>query len=365
MVDYDGDCHYQGGVQCVCLASEFDARGRVAGRLRSLPTLLLLTLWLVFATRVTHAQAHSDRIERVEIVGADGTRPSTILDLLPRRAPASYSDAELGELQRRLSNLAVFDSVDVKREAGGTLRIVVREKWTLVPEVDVARGTTLADTYIFLGLTEYNMLGMGSAFGLSVSRERRGFGFRASYSEHLYRRDRWSLGAEVGYGSAVLQFPGDRSWYNDTAFVSLWTTSTPVVSDHLRYEVEAFYKGETMNDVTGDFRPPNGHTVGGSFAFTWDDYSWSDLTPSGWSANLTLSPAFFLGPVVPQGRHRVEFVALTACPVGYDAVLMARVEAGVVKRGNPNHNFMIGSVRGVRGLEDARYFNWIQAFANV
>jgi hypothetical protein len=44
---------------------------------------------------------------------------------------------------------------------------------------------------------------------------------------------------------------------------------------------------------------------------------------------------------------------------------MMRVDAAMVNRGNANFSLLIGSAEGVRGLEDAWYFTWAQAFVNL
>src|SRR5262245_46301577 len=94
----------------------------------------------------------------MEVRGIKRTLATTLTDLLPREPPATYSDRELRELERRIGNLEIFDSVEVTRD-GPCLTITVREKWTIIPEFDLATGTSWVDTYVMLGVTEYNFLG--------------------------------------------------------------------------------------------------------------------------------------------------------------------------------------------------------------
>jgi hypothetical protein len=342
------------------------ARGVVSSWTRpALWTLVfVLTCWSTMARAGAGEPALRARIERVEIDGTARTRDATLLELLPRAPPATYSDAELSELERRVGNLGLFDAVRVRR-AGSVLHISVREKWTLVPEFDLARGTTLQDMYVLLGVTEYNVLGRGSLLRLSTFHVLRGYGFEAGFQEHVYRRDRWSLGGEGGYGSAYLRFDGGSSWYNTTGALYLWSTSTPLLSDHARYEVGAFYKHERISDVVGDVRPPDGHVGGLSMMLTWDSYEWHDLTPHGFSASLNLAPGFFFGPHVPQRRYRADAILLGAYKLHRSTSLVGRLNAGVCSLGNANHTLLIGSVEGVRGLTDARYFSWAQAYTNL
>jgi hypothetical protein len=303
-------------------------------------------------------------VERIEISGIRRTREGTLLELLPRQPPAYYSEADLRELARRVANLAVFDRVDVERD-GATVRIVVREKWTLVPQFDFATGTTPADTYALLGVTEYNFLGTANALSMNVYREQRGFGFYIDYTEHVYRRHRWTWGAEASYGRVAMRFRGGEGWYTTNAIGMVWTTSPPIFSDHLRYELGFLYTRQTIHDVEGDVRPPDGHILGLSMMFTWDAYEWHDLTPRGIVVNLSATPAAFFGPALPQNRYRADLEIRAAARLWPYAVLAVRASAGVAARGNPSHSLWIGSLEGVRGLEDALYFNWAQAYTNL
>ena len=344
-----------------CAWSRSRAHARAAARAG---VLALVWACLGLAVRA-HAQAPEPWFaQRVEISGAARTRLPTLLELLPRQPPAQYSAAELRELERRIGNLSLFDHVEVQRD-GAVLRIKVREKWTLIPEFDLARGTTAADIYVMLGVTEYNAFGLGSALGLSVYRLQRGFGFYTTYQEHVYRRARWSRAVEASYGTSYRRFEGGDAWSNRIAKVWLWSTSTPVISDHLRYEAALLYEHEAVYDAETDFRPPNGHTAGMSMMFTWDTYEWHDLTPHGFSVSLALQPGFFFGPDVPQSRHRADLIVFGAVRLGRSTALVGRLMAAVSSRGNPNYTQVIGSVEGVRGLEDARYFNWAQGFTNL
>jgi hypothetical protein len=309
------------------------------------------------------AQGGGD-VARVELRGAHRTRPTTLLELLPRPPPAVYTDAELSEFERRVGNLAIFDMVEVTlRDA--VLEVRVKEKWTLVPEVDFSTGTTLADTYALVGLTEYNLLGLGSALGFNVYRERRGFGFMTRYDEHVYRRTRWSRSVEVGYGSVELRFPSAAGWCKNEARAGLWLTSPPILTDALRYEFGMMYARETYDDVQGPVRPRAGHYLALPIMFTWDAYRWHDLTPQGWALTLNLTPGVFVGPDLAQPRHSAESTLKGAVAITRTTALMGKAVAALTVRGNANHNLPLGSVQGIRGLEDGWYFNWAQVVVNV
>ena len=82
-------------------------------------------------------------------------------------------------------------------------------------------------------------------------------------------------------------------------------------------------------------------------------------------AEVFVGTGMLVGPEVAQPRHSVESSMTGALPLGSTTVLMARVAGAAFTRGNPNFSALLGSISGVRGLEDSLYRNWIQAFANV
>ena len=333
--------------------------------LRFLSISLALLAWCIAERRVAVAQPN-EVVSEVEITGTERTRATTLTELLPRRPPARYSDADLRELERRISNLEIFDDVAVERVPPHTLRIRAREKWSLIPELDMAGGSSLADIYVFAGVTEYNLFGRASSLNVSFYRERRGFGFYTTYQEHVYRRDRWALAGEASYATSELRFPNGEGWFNTTALIWLWTTSTPLISDYLRYELSFFYKREVIEEASGTVKPPDGHALGSSMMLTWDTYQWHDLTPTGWMIALSVAPGYFFSPShITQHRTQADFRLKAALRLSSTTALLTRVEAGLTSRGNANHNVLIGSIRGVRGLPDALYFNWLQVYGTV
>jgi hypothetical protein len=66
-----------------------------------------------------------------------------------------------------------------------------------------------------------------------------------------------------------------------------------------------------------------------------------------------------------QSRAYVECGLLAALPLASYTVLMGRIESSWTNRGNANHSSLLGSIAGVRGLEDSLYRNWAQAYGNL
>lgn len=321
----------------------------------------LLVLAWVLAPALAFAAAPA--IERTEIVGIAKTRESTILELLPRRPPAMFSDEEIAELERRINNLAVFDDVTVERR-GAVLHIAVREKWTLVPTVDFSSGETLADAYAMLGLTEYNFLGTANQAEVKLSREQRGFGIAGRYEEHVFRRGRWSFGADGSFATARYRFEDGNGWRSTAGQTSVWFTSPPL-GDFAQWMLALEYGREVIDDVQGTTQPPDSHTVRSYMGVMWNQFRWKDLVPRGVRGDVFVGTGMLVGTDRAQPRHSVESSAVAALPLGPTTVLMARVSAAAFTRGNPNFSLLLGSISGVRGLEDSLYRNWIQAFANV
>ena len=155
-------------------------------------------------------------MDAVDIRGVKRTRPSTVLSLLPRDPPAGFSADEIDELERRLNNLGIFDAVAVRIE-GRRLIVELREKWTLIPDVELSTGRTFADTYVSLGLTEFNLAGTAASLGATASWEERGPNGAVTWSEHEYNPRAGALSAEAGYESASLRFASGDGWYRDRA----------------------------------------------------------------------------------------------------------------------------------------------------
>ena len=140
-----------------------------------------------FLALVLHAgaaRAGTAMVDGVDFEGIAKTRAATLLDLLPHQLPASFTDAEIGEVERPIDNLAIFDQVKVERR-GARIHVFVREKWTLIPTVDFASGETLADTCAMLGVTEYNAFGTANQAAVKLSHEQRAWGVQARYEEHV------------------------------------------------------------------------------------------------------------------------------------------------------------------------------------
>jgi hypothetical protein len=325
----------------------------------------LATAVLLGGLTAGRVAAETYGVERIEISGLRRTREATILSLLPRALPSVYGDAELREIERRLANLEIFDETRVS-VAGSTMTVHVREKWTLIPEFDLATGSSARDTFVLVGLTEYNFLGTGGALGLSVYHEQRGFGFHAMFEEHVYRRARWSFAGETGYEGKAFRFRDGSAWLLREAMGYLWSTSQSLLSDHTRVELGIVYKRQMLSEVEGPLVSPGGHLLGTSAMITWDDYVWNDLSPSGFIVNVSGTPALFArASGAGQLRYLVDAESRASARLSRTTALMARVVAGLTSRGNANHALLLGTVSGVRGLRDTWYFNWAQVYANL
>jgi hypothetical protein len=118
-----------------------------------------------------------------------------------------------------------------------------------------------------------------------------------------------------------------------------------------------------IEDVEGDIRHPSGHYIQPALEIIWDAYHFDDLVPRGLQAYFGAGPGIMLPS--KQGRHWVELEVIGAIPLARYTVLAGRFEGVLKNRGNPNHNYLIGSIYGVRGLEDSFYRSWVQGFVNV
>jgi outer membrane protein assembly factor BamA len=303
-------------------------------------------------------------LTRIEVVGLTRTREETVRALLPRPPPARYSSAELRELTRRLNNLGIFDFVSVAA-VDECLLVHVREKWTLIPRVELATGSTLEDSSMLLGVTEYNFLGTANVVALNVSRADRGWGAELELVEHPYRRHRWAWFAAMAFATAERRFDQSARWHTATLGVDVGLTSPAWLSDHLNYTFGGFYAREAVTESSGHELPPSRHAAGSRLAFTWNAYQWDDLAPSGFEAELGGTVGFAADEHAARPRNGADVTLSGALRLSPTTALMARGAAAALTRGDANFSQTLGSVDGVRGLQDGQYFNWTQTFVNV
>lgn len=303
------------------------------------------------------------RIESVAIEGNDRTRDTTIVELLPRRMPALYTREELVELERRLNNLEIFDRVTVEHE-GTELRITVREKWTLIPEVDFSSGETFEDARFLVGATEYNFLGTANQLRLSAFREERGFGAAVEYDEHPFRR-RWSFVSGLVAASASYRFENGSSWNSLRSEGVAGFTSPPVLSDNVNVQLGAYYGYEATSDRVLTNVPARAHSAGTLVTLFYNRYEFHDLAPSGVKVEVKTGAGALASAAPLQPRVDAEVELIAALPLAKYTVFMTRVASGVATRGNANFSFLIGSIKGVRGLDDTLYRPWTYGFANL
>jgi hypothetical protein len=316
------------------------------------------------AAGIERCAATSQSVEALAFSGLSATREETVLELLPRRLPSRFSSLELAELERRLNNLGIFDHVAVGCD-GSTLTVVVREKWTLVPEVDFSSGKTWSDSYALLGATEYNIFGTANQLSVSGYREQRGFGIAVGFSEHDYQRRGWSSSAEVSFGTAALRFEDGSGWRTTSGTFELAMRSPPWLHEYFNYTAGFYASSESVHAVRSTAPPPSTQVLQTFMGFSWDGYEWHDLVPSGLQASLWASVGGLFGQDPPKPRHELQMYLRAAWPLGNHGALLARASAELGTRGNVNYGMLLGSVDGVRGLSDAQYFNWIQVLSNV
>jgi hypothetical protein len=133
---------------------------------------------------------------------------------------------------------------------------------------------------------------------------------------------------------------------------------TPV---RVAVEVGAFH--ERVSRREGGAEVPSGLEITTSLNVIWDRYTWNDLAPHGYALRIEAGPGMFVPAMQP--RHGVEGGAKAAWAITETTVLTGQLTFEGVSAGNANHSALLGSVRGVRGLDDAFYRNHAQAVANV
>lgn len=329
-------------------------------------SLSLSCLCLVPAL-VAHANQRPEQpsvfVDRFVVTGLQRTRERAIVELLPRPLPARIARRELRELQRRLGNMNVFDSVSVQVE-GSTLRVAVREKISLAPVLSVTTGKTLADIDITAGAVEYNLFGDATRLLGQFRYTQRGLNFDLWLMEHTYRPDRWAMEGKLYLQSSGFRFDDSRAQWQRYRLAGEYELVSPFrYGSNWRFELifKTYY--ERMAEDALASAPNDGVFLGATFELIWDRFSFHDVAPKGLRFVWLVTPGHFFGR--NEFRGEIGFKYLQALPLWRNAVLVLSGDASAVNGGNVNHSVLIGTQNGVRGLPDSLYRNIGAAFLNV
>jgi hypothetical protein len=331
---------------------------------------LVAVAGLMLAGAWCPASAQSQTLEpvfiaRSEVSGLIHTKPETILELLPRPIPDRFTEGEVREFERRVRNLAIFDSVQVS-VVDQVLVVVVREKFTLAPIVNFSTGKTNQDVDVTAGAGEYNLFGEATKLSGVFRYTQRRPNFELALAQHSFHPIRWAKEASLFINSSGFRFQDQtKAWHRDRLGGEFEMKSPYRYGSALRYEVVFRGYREYMTDATAG-SPPSGVFLGIAPEAIWDKYHWHDLVPRGYRLILEVRPGYFFGP--NQNRHEGRVRYLQGVPlslIGENTVLMLNGVAEAVNSGNVNHSLLIGSQVGVRGLADNLYRNRAQTYLNT
>ncbi len=251
---------------------------------------VLSQLMVIESLRAAAAIADMEtmHIEQVYIDGLMHTKRETIIRLLPRPLPGVFTRSEIGEFERRVRNLSLFDHVLVARTED-TLNVTVQEKITLAPILTFTSGSSLKDLNATVGLVEYNLFGTGTQLGGQFNYSQRGPNVDVWLSQHGFEPGRWAKEIKGSYNVNGIRFADSMSSWNRNRFGGEFEVKGPYrYGSPLRYEVVLKAYREVVEDVKSAQRPPNGYYVGLVPELTWDKYHWHDLVPRGYRIALEL-----------------------------------------------------------------------------
>jgi hypothetical protein len=310
----------------------------------------------------------------LEVEGLARLRRTVIEDLLPARLPACVSDDEVEEIDRRLWTSGLFDQVSVTRD-GGRLKVAVREKWTLIPAIDLATSRTLVDSFFFVSLIEGNFLGLGMEVGGYVMWSERSPSFElwASETQTAARRVTFEGGVS-SVGSSIFFEDSEYTW-NRRWWGGRFGARTPFwYGSQWRF---GFGLDVSHERSTGEVAPgvrTEGVNVGTPVRASWDAYEWHDVVPHGTRFSVELTPTLFVTARDVTHRHGASMQLLHAAKFGERTALFLNAVAEVAWWGDPNNAMLLGNVSqwrsygavgGVRGLPDNLYRTAAQAFGTV
>ncbi len=299
------------------------------------------------------------------VEGARRTRVGVIEELLPRPPPDCYSADEISELERRLWGLEIFDDVAVEaREAELVVRL--REKWTLIPNVELSAGTSLKDSFAQVSVTESNFLGRAQKLALLGYYAQRNFGGEIVWGEHENAARRFTLEASGGYsGSDVFFEKSASAWTYTSAYLFLGMRTPFSYGRHWQLAFFAMgYHERSEGDIPQGLARDGG-VLGAQFKPSWDVYEWHDVAPRGVKWTTTLQGAGFGGDGRLRNRSGMSSQGVFAIRMNENVALMINAVVEAVVPGHPNHSYIFGNLRGVRALPDNLYRTAAQAFTNI
>jgi hypothetical protein len=329
---------------------------------RSWKTALLFLL----SARPTVAQERPCGVTRVDVEGVSKLAPSVVYELLPRDPPACFTNIELQEFERRLWALQVFDSVEVRLGEDSALRVKVREKWTLIPGGDFAIGPSFVDSYFLVYATESNLFGRAQGLYVSAAYSERQIRGEISWWEHEQAARRVTFGASAYHIASDIFFDDPTFW---------WTRRRAGGRLGLRFP---FGYGSQLHpalfaigyrEISEGHPPPDllreGELVGLGSRIAWDAYAWHDLSPSGFRLAMELTCAGFFSEAPTKNRSSATLTALAALRINETTAVLVNAAIEGAVPGDPNHSFLLGNLRGVRGLSGGLLRNALHGFSNV
>ena len=324
----------------------------------------LMLLCMSWASVATSAEDPCPPV-RIDVEGLGRVSRSVIDELLPREPPACYTPSELSEFERRIWGLGVFDSVAVDRRKDA-LRVKVREKWTLIPGINLSIGRNLPDSFFLLSLTEANLFGRAqSLFAYGAYAERQ-LGGEISWREHESAARRVTFEAGATYsGSSIFFDEGAYAWTGRWAGGRVGIRPPFAYGSQMRVAILAQAYHERSEGTRPAHLPSEGLFAALGSRVAWEGYEWHDLAPKGFRIIAELMPGVFLDGSKLRNRSFFTTQALSSIRITETtAVLVNTVTEGAMP-GDANHSHLLGNIRGVRGLPDNLYRNMFHVFTNI
>jgi hypothetical protein len=321
-----------------------------------------LLLWAVLASTTCEPVT-------LEVEGLKRLKRSVVEELLPAALPACVSEADIEEIDRRLWTMGLFDQVSVVRE-GRVLRVTLREKWTLIPAVDVATSRTLVDSFFFASLMELNFLGRAIELGGLAMWSERSPSFEVWASEPVTAARRWSFEGGFGsVGSSILFVDSEHTWNRRWWGGRIGVRPPFWYDSQWRFSMALDVSHERSTGTVPQGVRSEGVNVGLILRASWDGYEWHDVVPHGTRVSFEATPTIFVTARDVTNRHGVSVQVLHATKFGTRTALTINGIAEGAWWGDPNNSLLLGTVSqsrgGVRGLPDNVYRTTAHAFGTV
>ena len=321
---------------------------------------LLLNLLFIALCRLYATQISAFKFE-----GNRRTKERTILTVSRLKVGSNYSDSTLNVAKERLMKSDIFASVKIEA-SDDTVSIVVDEKWTIIPYLNISGSTELLSLRI--GLYDANFLGRDATLGGEYHY------FSGTHNGSLYFvKD--DLGKTLfSLNSRLYSVKGINNWYTPEGALESGFIISRVGGSYgmqFPFRVEDLYLGgaisvnsdsyleklgaidySELNDSSGVSFSGEDVTINSSINIRYSGFKYLPFNYNGWGVASAISQSFEINgsPYTQLSLHGQWYKLLPL-----EANLCFDLSGAINSGSNFHSLYYIGGLNGVRGFLNGEF----------